>query len=113
MALDKLIDSGQLDSALSFTAEAIRAKTGESDNLTWDMDTGFSTDIGSIVTLDEGTVDADATSGDILNGKSAYVNGVKVNGSIANGQITNNTSGGNSEGTIEMGSQIKIGALYS
>ena len=50
MALDKLVDSSQLDGALSSTADAIRAKTGESGSLTWNMTTGFSVQISNIPT---------------------------------------------------------------
>lgn len=41
MALDKVIDSAKLDAALTATAEAIRAKTGSSDPIQWDEETGF------------------------------------------------------------------------
>ena len=51
MALDKLVDSSQLDGALASTANAIRAKTGEEGLLTWDMDTGFSVAVGEIVAV--------------------------------------------------------------
>ena len=49
--------------------------------------------IGQYVPLD--TSDANATAGDILDGKSGYVNGVKVNGNIssqAGGNIYATTS---------------------
>lgn len=113
MALDKLVDSNQLDGALGFTADAIREKTGEVLDLTWDMDTGFSDAIGAIVTLAEGSSDADATAADIRSGKIAYVDGEQVAGSLENGTITNNTtlaSGASSSGTVNQGSYIKIGA---
>lgn len=102
MALDKLVDSTQLDGALGFTADAIREKTGEVGDLTWDMDTGFSVQIGDIVTLDEGTADADATAADIRYGKSAYVNGVKVDGSYIppSGTLTIDTT--DDVGTIDV-----------
>lgn len=37
MALDKLVDSSVLDAAMRYTANRIRAKTGESENLPFDM----------------------------------------------------------------------------
>ena len=51
MALDKLVDSSQLDGALEHTADAIRAKTGDSGSLEWDMDYGFSVAVGDIISL--------------------------------------------------------------
>lgn len=41
MAYDKVVDSAKLDGAMSATADAIRGKTGGSDSIAWDEDTGF------------------------------------------------------------------------
>lgn len=54
MALDKLVDSAKLDGALKATADAIRAKTGESDPILWDEDTGFADAIDAML-LQTGT----------------------------------------------------------
>lgn len=48
MALDKLVDSTQLDSALEATADAIREKTGSESPIVWDMSTGFADEISNI-----------------------------------------------------------------
>lgn len=53
------------------------------------------------------TTDADATSADILDGKSAYVNGVKVPGSMPN----NGAVGGTIDGLTTM--SVKIPAGYT
>lgn len=42
MAFDKVVDSAQLDGALTSTADAIRVKTGETEEIVWDETTGFS-----------------------------------------------------------------------
>lgn len=41
MAIDKAVDSGVLDAALTYTAERIRAKTGSADQIAWDAAKGF------------------------------------------------------------------------
>lgn len=51
------------------------------------------------------TTDADATAADILNGKSAYVNGLKVSGSMPN----NGTVGGTIDGLTSMSFEIPAG----
>ena len=67
MAVDKLVDSTQLNAALTATANAIRAKTGSSVSIPWNLSTGFQT-----------AVDEIPTGGDenaLINGTlSTYVN---------------------------------------
>lgn len=41
MAIDKAVDSGVLDTALTYTAGRIRAKTGSADQIAWDAAKGF------------------------------------------------------------------------
>lgn len=50
MPCDKLVDSAQLDGALTATADAIRAKTGGSAKIAWDASAGFSSVISGIQT---------------------------------------------------------------
>lgn len=48
MAYDKVVDSAQLDAALTATANAIREKAGNTDACTWDASTGFASLIAAI-----------------------------------------------------------------
>lgn len=48
MAFDKLVDSAKLDAALTATADAIRAKTGSTEPIPWDAETGFKTTVESM-----------------------------------------------------------------
>lgn len=50
MALDKIVDSSKLNAALTATANAIRAKTGDSDTIAFDMttSTGFAAAVADI-----------------------------------------------------------------
>jgi len=50
MAYDKVVDSAKLDGAISATADAIRSKTGKSDAIPWDDDTGFADAVRDIET---------------------------------------------------------------
>lgn len=68
------------DTELTNVASAIRIKNGINTNLTWPA--GYITAIENISTLIAETTDANATSNDILNGKTAYVKGNKIVGSI-------------------------------
>ena len=61
MALDKLVDSTQLDSALTATADAIRTKTGDANSITWNLTTGFASAIADIP-----TGSGDVGEGDII-----------------------------------------------
>lgn len=51
MAYDKVVDSAALDSALTATADAIRAKTGSEDAIAWDAEKGFA---GAVEGIPEG-----------------------------------------------------------
>ena len=48
MAFDKVIDSAQLNTAMSYTADRIRAKTGGTDQMAWDSTKGFGDAVDAI-----------------------------------------------------------------
>lgn len=48
MAFDKAVDSAALDSALAYTANRIRVKTGDTAQIAWDNDKGFGDAVDAI-----------------------------------------------------------------
>ena len=48
MAYDKVVDSTQLDAAMSYTANRIRAKTGDTNQIAWDSIKGFGNAVDAI-----------------------------------------------------------------
>lgn len=94
MPADKLIDSVQLDGALTATANAIRAKTGQEENLIWNMTTGFSVAINQIPTISEETENDTATAADLLLGKTAHSKGIQITGTIPTKTSTDLTVSG-------------------
>lgn len=48
MAFDKVIDSTQLDAAMTYTANRIRNKTGDTNQITWDSAKGFGDAVDAI-----------------------------------------------------------------
>lgn len=81
MAYDKVVDSAQLDGAMTATADAIRGKTGETAPIVWDAANGFSAAIaaiaeGSGIIVESGVVilTEDATTFDVAVSKAAHDN---------------------------------------
>nr|DAG08796.1 MAG TPA: hypothetical protein [Caudoviricetes sp.] len=48
MSYDKVVDSTQLDAAMTYTAGRIRAKTGDTNQMTWDSAKGFGDAVDAI-----------------------------------------------------------------
>ena len=50
MAFDKVVDSAQLDAAMTYTANRIRNKTGDTNQIIWDSAKGFGDAVDAITT---------------------------------------------------------------
>lgn len=82
MAYDKLVDSAQLDGALTATADAIRAKTSDTAPIAWDADDGFAAAVEGIADS-AGTV----TDGIIVKARDADGWATEVDLYCADGKI--------------------------
>ena len=88
MAYDKIVDSTKLDGAISATANAIRAKTGKSSQLTWDETTGFADNVNDITTTtSENLTDVLNTQETKLNELLDILDGKAVGGGGSSGGI--------------------------
>ena len=86
MAVDKLVDSTQLDGAMTYTAESIRSKTGGSSQIAWDMTYGFKSAVDAISSGTD-VSDTTAVAGDVLSGKYFYTSsGIKTQGTITSAE---------------------------
>lgn len=78
MSFDKVVDSAQLNSALTAEANAIRAKTGESAKIPWNATTGFASAISAIEggKIAEGEFNPSTYSGTLIKNKPITVSGL-------------------------------------
>lgn len=87
MAADKLVDSAQLDGALTATADSIRAITGRTAVLSWDEDEGFKSELETIPVK---TGDNVTVSGPTVTIAAGYYRS-GVSKTVASGSVTANT----------------------
>ena len=120
MAIDKAVDSGVLDTALTYTAERIRAKTGSADQIAWDAAKGFGDAVDGI----QAGSGSPATSVDIpvaeyasYDNMTAFINAYSDVISIQNSWVvqflnnTNTTRAGIIAANVVVGNGVRAGVV--
>lgn len=115
MAYDKIVDSAKLDAAMSASANAIRAKTGDTAKIAWDESNGFSSAISQIKGKRQTkTVTPKATT-QTVKPDSGYdgLSQVTVNGDsdLKAANIAKGVSIFGITGTLESGSKVATGTF--
>lgn len=106
MAADKLVDSAQLDGALTATADSIRAITGKTADITWDMNEGFKDELETIPVRTGANLSAD---GPTVTALAGYYR-TNVSKTVASGIVTENTPTiANSTGIVTGSSIVTAG----
>ncbi len=130
MAYDKLIDSVQLNAALTATANAIRAKTHSAEPIVWNMETGFAgaisaitagTSVTTILRSDyspngskwEDTVTIDLSAGDYIEAEIDLTNCTAQNGNILSiGSVIDTWAASQSANHVSLTSDAVIHFYY-
>ena len=73
MSYDKVVDSTQLDAAMTYTAGRIRAKTGGTNQIAWDSTKGFGDAVDAIAGSDEDAIIQRTISGTYSNDRITTV----------------------------------------
>lgn len=73
MAFDKVVDSAALDAAMTYTANRIRVKTGDTNQIAWDSAKGFGDAVDTIAGSDEDAIIQRTISGTYSNDRITTV----------------------------------------
>lgn len=95
MAIDKVVDSAQLDAAMTATANAIRTQGGTSAQIEWKQTTGFAEAIGALsnITLTSIEIVTPPSKTQYAVGESPDTTGAVLKATYSNGATRTLTSG--------------------
>ena len=85
MAFDKIVDSIQLDAAITYTADCIRVKTGDTSQIAWDSTKGFGDAVDAIAGSDEDAIIQRTISGAYSTKRTAT--GICISRNFLNGLL--------------------------
>ncbi len=76
MPFDKVVDSAKLDAEMAATAAAIRAKTGKTDTIPWEDQTGFAGELNALVSVEQATPSISVSSGGLITASAEQAGGI-------------------------------------